>query len=406
MLTALGLGSWGVISFFLAGSCDNPDLATIRICDNEVTVITTHADVVGSLLRPPQLLKARQDLARGAVTSAAFKAIEDRAVDEAISLQESAGLEVVTDGEMRRLSFQSQFADAVEGLGKYDINAFLWGDWHGDETVGDLRLERPPTLGVTGKLTRKRYFSSEEFTYLVSHTTRTPKITLPSPSLWANFWSAQNSAAAYPTLDSFLADVVDILRDEVAELARLGATYIQIDAPHYTSLLDPGTRAFYEQQGWTLDRWLGQGIEMDNALMRGFSDVTFGFHLCRGNQGSRWLVEGGYEPIARRIFQGTHAHRLLLEYDDERSGSFAPLRHVPADKIVVLGLITTKSPRLETREELTARIKQASQFVPLERLAVGPQCGFSTSVVGNRISVEDEIRKLRLVVETARTVWG
>jgi 5-methyltetrahydropteroyltriglutamate--homocysteine methyltransferase len=368
-------------------------------------VITTHADVVGSLLRPAELLKARQDLALGAITNAGFKVIEDRAVDEAIGLQEWAGLEVVTDGEMRRLSFQSQFTEAVDGLGKYDIDAFLWGDWHGDETVGDLRLERPRTLGVIRKLTRKRHLSSEEFSYLRGHTTRTPKITLPSPSLWANFWSAQNSTTAYPTLDSFLADVVDILRDEVAELVRLGATYIQIDAPHYTSLLDPGTRAFYEEQGWTVDRWLSQGIEMDNALMRGFSEVTFGFHLCRGNQGSRWLVEGGYELIARPIFQGTGAHRLLLEYDDERSGSFVPLRHVPADKMVVLGLITTKSPRLETPQELTARIKQASQFVQLERLALSPQCGFSTSVVGNRISVEDESRKLRLVVETAQAVW-
>jgi 5-methyltetrahydropteroyltriglutamate--homocysteine methyltransferase len=389
-----------------SGSCDNPDFQTLRIFRDEVTVITTHADVVGSLLRPPELLKARQDLAAGAITSAEFKPIEDRAVDEAIELQEKAGLEVVTDGEMRRLSFQSQFADAVDGLGKYDMDAFLWGDWHGDETVGHLRLDRPPTLGVIGKLTRKRHISSEEFTYLVSHTTRTPKITLTSPSLWANFWSARTSTAAYPTLDSFLADVVDILRDEVAELVRLGARYIQIDAPHYTSLLDPGARAFYEEQGWTLDRWLGQGIEMDNALMRGFSDVTFGFHLCRGNQGSRWLVEGGYDPIARPIFQGIQAHRLLLEYDDERSGSFVPLRCVPSNKMVVLGLVTTKSSRLETPEELTARIMEASQFVPLERLALGPQCGFSTSVVGNRISVEDEIRKLRLVVETAQAVWG
>lgn len=367
--------------------------------------ITTHADIVGSLLRPPELLKAREDLAVGAITDAEFKAIEDRAVDEAIRLQEEAGLEVVTDGEMRRLSFQSQFTESVDGLGKHDIDAFLWGNWCGDERVGDLRVERPASLGVIGKLTRKRHLSSEEFTYLRGHTTRTPKITLPSPSLWANFWSAQHSITAYPTLDSFLTDVVGILREEVAELVRLGAIYIQIDAPHYTSLLDPRTRAFYEEQGWTLDQWLGQGIEMDNALMQGFSQVTFGFHLCRGNQGSRWLVEGGYELIAKPIFQRIHAQRLLLEYDDERSGSFAPLSYVPDDKMVVLGLITTKSPRHETPQELIARIKEASRFVQLERLALSPQCGFSTSVVGNRISVEDESRKLRLVVETAKAVW-
>jgi methionine synthase II (cobalamin-independent) len=368
-------------------------------------VITTHADVVGSLLRPPELLKAREDLAVGTITNSQFKLIEDRAVTEAIRRQEEAGLEVVTDGEMRRLSFQSQFAEAVDGLGNYDLDAFLWGNWRGDERVGNLRVERPTSLGVIGKLTRKRHLSSEEFTYLRGHTTRTPKITIPSPSLWANFWSAEHSRSAYPTLDSFLADVVGILREEVTELVRLGATYIQIDAPHYTALLDPITRAFYEEQGWTLDQWLGKGIEMDNALMHGFSDVTFGFHLCRGNQGSRWLVEGGYDLIAKQVFQTIHAQRLLLEYDDERSGSFAPLSDVSDDKMVVLGLVTTKSPRHETLQELTARIREASRYVPLDRLALSPQCGFSTSVVGNRIAVEDERRKLRLLVETARSVW-
>ena len=372
---------------------------------SEGIVITTHADVVGSLLRPPELLKARNDLALGTITDAEFKAIEDRAVDEAIRLQEEAGLEVVTDGEMRRLSFQSQFTEAVDGLGKHDIEAFLWGNWRGDEAVGDLRVDRPASLGVIGKLARKRHLSSEEFTYLRGHTTRTPKINLPSPSLWANFWSAERSIAAYPTLDSFLADVVAILREEVVELVRLGATYIQIDAPHYTALLDPGTRAFYEEQGWSIDRWLGRGIEMDNALMQGFSEVTFGFHLCRGNQGSRWLVEGGYELIGQQIFQRIQAQRLLLEYDDERSGSFAPLSDVSDDKMVVLGLVTTKYPRNETQQELTARITEASRFVRLERLALSPQCGFSTSIVGNRISVEDETRKLRLVVETTKAVW-
>ena len=369
-------------------------------------MITARTDVVGSLLRPPWLLRAREDVAAGRITPAAFKAIEDRAVDEAISLQEEAGLDVVTDGEMRRLSFQSQLPEAVEGFGEWDINAFLWGDWRGDERVGDQSIERPANLGVVGTLRRKRHLSTEEFTYLRALTSRTPKITLPSPSLWANFWSAERSVAAYPTLDSFLADVVDIMRDEVAELVRLGATYIQIDAPHYALLLDPHTRAFYEGQGWDLDRWLSRGIAMDNALMDGFSDVTFGFHLCRGNQGSRWLTAGGYDPLAKPIFEGIHAQRLLLEYDDERSGAFDPLQHVPDDKMVVLGLVTTKSPRRETVDELTARIKQASAFVPLERLALSPQCGFGTSIVGNNITVEDEERKLKVIAETAQAVWG
>ena len=242
-------------------------------------MITTHTDVVGSLLRPSELLKAQEDIAAGVITQAEFKSIEDHAVDEAIALQEIAGLEIITDGEMRRLSFQSQMTAAVDGFGKFDIDAFLWGDWYGDESVGDWSKERPTALGVTGKLIRKRHLSAEEFTYLRAHTTRIPKITLPSPSLWTNFWSPEYSAAAYPTLDSFLADVVDILREEVAELVRLGATYIQLDAPHYPLLLDPKTRAFYEEQGWTVDRWLNRGIEMDNAVMGKFPAVTFGFHL-------------------------------------------------------------------------------------------------------------------------------
>jgi methionine synthase II (cobalamin-independent) len=368
-------------------------------------MIRAHADVVGSLLRPPWLLQAREDVAAGRIPPVAFKAIEDRAVDEAIALQEEAGLEVLSDGEMRRLSFQSQMIDAVDGFGESDITAFLWGDWRGDAGVGDLHIDRPMSLGVVGTLRRKRHLSVEEFVYLRARTRRTPKITLPSPSLWANFWS-ERSAAAYGSLESFLADVADILRDEVAELVRLGATYIQLDAPHYTLLLDPGTRRFYESRGWTLEQWLREGIALDNAVMEGHPGVTFGFHLCRGNQGSRWLVAGGYDAIARHIFREIHAQRLLLEYDDERSGSFEPLRAVPDDKIVVLGLVTTKNPRLETPEELAARVRQASRFISLDRLALGPQCGFASSIVGNRLSVDDEKRKLRVIVETARALWG
>ncbi len=368
-------------------------------------MIAVHADVVGSLLRPPKLLQAQEDLAAGRITPVQFKAFEDHAVDEAIALQEEAGLEVVTDGEMRRLSFQSQMTQAVEGFGEWDIDAFLWGRWHGDETVGDRSAERPAKLGVIGKLRRKRHLCAEEFVYLRARTTQIAKVTLPSPGLFANFWSAERSRGAYATLETFLADIVTILREEVEELARLGATYIQIDAPHYPLLLEPATRAFYEARGWTLDQWLGLGIELDNAVMKGLAGVTFGFHLCRGNQGSRWLVEGAYDLIAKPIFEGIRADRFLLEYDDERSGSFDALRYVPDDKMVVLGLVTTKRPGLEDPEDLVRRIEEAARFVPLERLALSPQCGFSTSIVGNKLSVEDQERKLRLICDTARRVW-
>ena len=240
-------------------------------------MIKLHADIVGSLLRPPELLKAQQDLAGGRLSASEFAAIENHAVDEAIELQENAGLGIVTDGEMRRQSFQSQMTSAVSGFGEFDLDVFLWGDWHDERGVH--RKRRPRRLGVVERLQRRRHLSADEFFYLRTKTSRIPKITIPSPSLWANFWSPRYSRHAYPTLDAFLADIVAILREEVVELARRGAAYIQIDAPHYGLLLDPRTRSFYERLGWSLDQWLALGSELDNSIMEGVPDVTFGFHL-------------------------------------------------------------------------------------------------------------------------------
>ena len=240
-------------------------------------MITLHADVVGSLLRPPDLVTAQKRFAAGAITAAQFKKIEDRAVENAVALQEKIGFEIVTDGEMRRQSFQSQMTAAVSGFGAFDLDAFLWGEWSDER--GIRRKRRPRRLGAVAKLKRHRYLSADEFLYLKSKANCTPKITLPSPSLWANFWSLKYSGAIYPTLEAFLADITAILREEIAELVRLGASYIQIDAPHYGLLLDPKTRAFYERLGWNFDRWLSLGVELDNAVIEGFSDVTFGFHI-------------------------------------------------------------------------------------------------------------------------------
>jgi 5-methyltetrahydropteroyltriglutamate--homocysteine methyltransferase len=369
-------------------------------------MVTAHTDVVGSLLRPQALLDARLRFEQGEMQPAEFKRIEDAAVDAAVALQEQAGLDVVTDGEMRRLSFQSGLPDAVEGFGEVPLDAYLWGEWHGDEHVGDRATERPPRLGVREPLRRRRHIAAEEMTYLRGRTSRIAKITLTSPSLYANLWSPELSLDAYPTLDSFLEDVVEIMRDEVRELARLGATYLQLDAPHYPLLIDPATRAFYESQGWSLERWLDRGIELDNAVIAAAPGVTFGFHLCRGNQGSRWLVSGGYDPIAARLFNGVNAQRLLLEYDDERSGSFEPLREVPDDRMVVLGLVTTKSGRRETVEELERRTREAAAFIDLERLAISPQCGFATSVVGNALTQDDERAKLETIAHASAVIWG
>ena len=367
-------------------------------------MLVARTDVIGSLLRPPALLEAQKQAQAGELDPAGFKRVEDAAVDEALRLQEDAGLDVVTDGEMRRLSFQSQMPAAVEGFGEWDLDAFLWGEWHSDE-VGDMSVERPQ-LAVTGRLHRKRFLSAEEFTYARGRTDRMLKVTLPSPSLFANFWNPDRPPDAYATLEDYLGDVAEILRDEVDELVRLGAEYIQLDAPHYPLLLDPGYRDFYESRGWPADRWLELGLELDNLVIGDHAHVTFGMHLCRGNQASRWLVSGGYDWIASRLFPRVKADRILLEYDDERSGSFEPLAEVPEDKVVVLGLVTTKSGRRETVDELAARVREAAAFMPLERLAISPQCGFATSVLGNALTLEDERAKLETLARTAEVVWS
>jgi 5-methyltetrahydropteroyltriglutamate--homocysteine methyltransferase len=367
-------------------------------------VLEARSDVVGSLLRPPALLEAREQLERGELSAAEFKRAEDVAVDEALRLQAEAGMDVVTDGEMRRLSFQSQMTEAVEGFGEWDLDAFLWGEWQSGE-LGEMKVERPP-IAVQGKLRRKRFLSAEELTYARGRTDRILKVTLPSPSLFANFWDPERSSDAYSSLEEFLGDVAEILREEVDELVRLGATYIQLDAPHYPLLLDPTYRDFYASRGWPADRWLELGLELDNHVYGDREGVTFSMHLCRGNQASRWLVEGGYDWLAERLFSRVNAERLMLEYDDARSGSFEPLRSVPEGKTAVLGLVTTKTGRRETVDELAARIHEASAFCPLERLALSPQCGFATSVLGNALTVEDEEAKLRTIAETAQVVWG
>lgn len=223
------------------------------------------------------MVAAQKQFAAGTIILSQLNEIENRAVDEAIALQENVGLEIVTDGEMRRQSFQSQMTAAVSGFGELNLDAFLWGDWYDKQSVHSKR--RPRRLGVVERLKRRRYLSADEFSYVAQKTSRIPKITIPSPGLWANFWSPEYSRNVYPTLDAFLADIVGILREEVTELVRLGAAYIQIDAPQYGLLLDPQTRVFYEKLGWSLKQWLSLGIELDNAVTDGFPDVTFGFHI-------------------------------------------------------------------------------------------------------------------------------
>ncbi len=326
-----------------------------------------------------------------------------------MTLQEDLDLPVINDGEMRRESFQAELTAACDGFAGVSLDAWLWGDWHSSE-VGDASISRPDELAVVAPLRKRRNLAAEEFTFvracLGQDGGQQVKVTLPSPTLFANLWSPERSASAYPSLDAFMADVVTILCDEVAELVRLGCGYIQLDAPHYPLLIDPTWRAFYEARGWPMQRWLSYGIELDNAVIEAGRPATFGFHLCRGNQLSRWLVAGGYEPIAGPIFGGVRADRLLLEYDDERSGTFDALSLVPDDKVVVLGLVTTKTSRLEDEDVVSARLREAAGQVGAERLAVSPQCGFATSSAGNAITPEAQRAKLALLVRIARDVLG
>jgi len=361
-------------------------------------VITIRSEGIGSLLRPPYLLEARQQIEQGNLSPAAFKRIEDRAVDEAVALQEAAGLDVVTDGEQRRYAFFGHLVEALEGFDKFAGWAIPFHDEQGQE----ITLKRPV---VVDKLRWRRQMSVEEFTYLRGRTSRPVKVTLVSAQQAAAYYDPDKSRAAYPTRDAYLADLVDFTRREIQELTRLGCEYVQIDAPQYAALLDEKMREGYRQRGADPDRLLDACIELDNAIIDGHAGVTFGIHICRGNYQSMFYASGGYDRIAQQIFRRARFHRFLLEYDDARSGTFDPLQHVPDDRVVVLGLVSTKKPRLETTEELRARVAEAARVVPLDRLAVSPQCGFASTSEGNRLSPEDQRRKLEVVSEVARAVW-
>ena len=355
-------------------------------------------DVVGSLLRPAYLKEARADYEAGKLSDQEFKQIEDRAVDEAIAAQERAGLAVITDGEMRRYAFYGHLIDAVEGFDKYGGWAIPFRDESGEELV----LQRPV---VVSKLKRKRHLCAEEFTYVRAKANVPAKVTLISAQQAAAYYDAEKSKGAYATVDAYLADLVDILRGEVAELIRLGCSYIQIDSPQYTALLDPKLREGYRQRGNDPDRLLDLAIEMDNAIVGDHLGITFGLHLCRGNNQSKFYAEGDYGPITK-VFSKTKFNRFLLEFDDARSGGFEPLTEVPDDRTIVLGLISSKHAALESRAELKQRIVEATNYVPLERLALSPQCGFASTLEGNLLTEADQEAKLRLSVEVAREVWG
>ncbi len=360
------------------------------------------AEQVGSLLRPPEILQARTAYADGRISGENLRLAEDRAIEEALRRQRDLGLSILSDGEMRRGSWLTDMADAVEGFVDGDRVMLEWkGPGGGSEAT--------TANAVGAKLRKARKLTGHELPFLKKMASGPYKITLPAPS---NFMVASYKRGLtdrfYPTQADLLQDLVAITRDEVQWLVAEGVRYIQFDAPYYSHYLDPRQREAMKRQGRDPDREFEMGIAGDNAAFAGVAreNVTFAMHVCRGNSRSRWYTEGGYDAIAEKLFDRLDVDRFLLEYDTERSGGFEPLRLVPRGKTVVLGLITTKEPRLESADELRRRIDQAAQFIPLENLALSPQCGFASVAAGNLLSVDDQWRKLELAVNVARSVWG
>ncbi len=357
------------------------------------------ADHVGSFLRPKELLEAR---ANG---DPRLPEIEDREILRVLAKQRELGLDVFTDGEFRRGGFMTDLTDAVEG---FDTHAGVERTWNAAAQAGGTAPSAVRGI-VTEKLRQTRRLTALELPFLKQHSPGPIKMTLPSATQFpAIAFKKGVSERAYPDHHAFLHDVVEIVKAETAALAEEGVAYIQLDAPRYSYYLDPKWRDFLRAELGEPEALLDEAIAADNACFRAArrEGVTLAIHLCRGNNRSQWYAAGGYDAIAEKLFAELEVDRFLLEYDDERSGSFDPLRFVPADKTVVLGLVSTKRSELENAEALVRRIDAASKVVPLERLALSPQCGFASMAEGNLLTEDEQWAKLALVVETARRVWG
>lgn len=365
------------------------------------------ADHVGSLLRPKRLIDARHDPTTSLAT---LERLEDEAIREALGRQQAAGLGIFTDGEFRRAGFMSDFYESVEGL---DRTGEVQRAWTGARSTigGTSGVVSGGAAGIVVERVRQtKPLTSRELDFLLAHAPGPVKVTLPSANQFpAIAYKKGRSEAAYPTYSAFLWDIVPIIQREVARLAAAGVRYIQIDAPRYSYFIDPKWRRHVQDEmGLDPEAALDEAIRADNACLAGMRGTgpTVAIHLCRGNNRSQWYAEGGYDPIAEKLFTQLDVDLFLLEYESERAGTFQPLRFVPRDKGVVLGLVSTKVSALEAQPQLVARIEEASQYVPLENLAVSPQCGFASAMEGNLLTEDDQWRKLELVVSTARQVWG
>ncbi len=360
------------------------------------------ADHVGSFLRPKALLDARERRAKGEISKEELRQAEDEAIRGIVRFQEDLGLDGITDGEFRRTYFHIDFLEQLDGV---QTHAGFTSQFHTKK--GDVGFA-PPVLKVTGKVKHAKPIQRDDFTFLKSVTKRTPKVSIPSPTM-LHFRGGREgiSKDAYPDLDEFFADVATAYREEIRQLGEAGCTYLQLDDTNLAYLCDPTMREAARGRGLDPDQLPRDYARLINAAIAGRpKNMTICTHLCRGNFKSAWVAEGGYEPVAEVLFNELDVDGYFLEYDDERSGDFKPLRFLPKGKTMVLGLVTTKLGELESKDAIKRRIDEAAKYAPVEQFCLSPQCGFSSTVHGNEIAREQQAAKMRLIVDVSREVWG
>jgi 5-methyltetrahydropteroyltriglutamate--homocysteine methyltransferase len=368
------------------------------------------ADQVGSLLRAPELRAAHESSLQGQYGPAALKELQDRCIRDVIRLQESVGLQGITDGEYRRTSFHADFIEKLDGAkaaGRLDVKDTVSGFDAKREQAG--KLFAPRAFAVVGKLRHSRPIELENFKFVKANTRRTPKQTMPSPTMLLRGGRAAVSREAYPDLAELRADIARVYQEELAQLGEAGCRYVQLDDTNFAFLCDPKLAETYRADGYDLARLPGQFADLINAaIAKRPAGMTVGIHICRGNSVGQWAARGGYEPVAEVLLSRVAVDAYFLEYDDERSGGFEPLRHLPrgSAKRIVLGLVSSKTPEVESKDALKRRIEAAAKVVPLENLCISPQCGFASTFRGNPVSEDVQRRKLERVVEVATEVWG
>jgi 5-methyltetrahydropteroyltriglutamate--homocysteine methyltransferase len=360
-----------------------------------------HCEVVGSMLRHDELKQAMERDEKGEIDPKELEALQEEEGKRNIALQEEAGIEVLTDGEVRRRFWFDPLTASLKGYNP-EVPAPVMFHGSGDKPEGP-----PPKLpAVTEKLGVRKNLPLEEYRFVSATTDRPAKATLAGMTYASVLWVPGYSDKVYPDREAYMDEVIELMKQIVGETIEAGCGYFQLDSPRYTHLVSEEGQENLRNLGLDTETWLGQMIERDNQLIRAFPEVTWAVHLCRGNHRSMWSVEGGYDAIAEQLFSDLECDRIFAEYDSPRAGTFEPLRFVPKDKTVVLGLITTKEPELEDADQLKGRIEEASQYIPLERLALSPQCGFASTLPGNLVTFDDQKAKLELLGKVSHEVWG